>query len=195
MEAKKIAEFKQFTSRPWWYTIRGLVMILVGGGVAILCVVAPNVYMLGTSLSWIPVVSLMIILVGVFRCIDAFIALTPQGFLLNMQGGIMDIVVGFLVLFSIKGELDNLNLLIIAYMIIQGIYRNIVLSVAKTPNPISNRITGIISILLGVLIWIDLPTISNPWFLALSLSIDVCFRGWALIVLASVLKRESNNNE
>lgn len=195
MEAKKIAELKQFTSRPWWYTIRALVMILVGGGTAILCVVAPNVYMLGADFSWIPVAGLMIILVGIFRCIDAFIALTPQGLLLNIQGGIMDVVVGFLVLFSISGEPDNLNLLIIAYMIIQGIYRNIILSVAKTINPIYNRITGVISILLGILIWIDLPTTSHTWFLALSLSIDVCFRGWALIALASALKRETNNDE
>ncbi|MEO1898822.1 MAG: hypothetical protein ABGX68_03405, partial [Methylococcales bacterium] len=57
-------------------------------------------------------------------------------------------------------------------------------------NPISNRITGIISIILGLMIWADFPT-SAPWFLALSLSIDVSFRGWALIVLASSLKNQA----
>lgn len=190
MKSKQSIELKQFTSRPWWYTTRGVAMAIIGGAIATLCLVAPDVYMLGESFSWIPVIGVIVLLVGVFRCIDAFIAITPQGFLLNIQGGVMDIVVGFLVLFGISGEPDDLNLLIVGYMITQGIYRNIILSVARIPNPVSNRITGAISIILGILIWVDWPT-SAPWFLALSLSVDVCFRGWALIVLASSLKKET----
>ena len=130
----------------------------------------------------------MVLLVGIFRCIDALATDTAEGFLVNVQGGVFDIVVGFLILFSIGGQPDDLHLLIVGYLVIQGIYRNILLSVANIPNPSSNRITGLISILLGILIWIDWPT-SATWFLALSLSVDVCFRGWALIVLASSLKK------
>ena len=162
-------------------------MIILGGGIATLCLVAPNVYMLGESFSWIPIIGMVVILVGIFRCLDAYATESAQGFLVNMQGGVLDVVVGTLVLFSINFEADNLNLLIVGYMISQGIYRNILLSVAKVVNPLSNRITGVISVLLGMLIWVDWPT-SASWFLAFSLSIDVCFRGWALIVLASAIK-------
>lgn len=182
-------ELKQFTSRHWWYTVRGVAMIVIGGGIAVLCLVAPKVYMLGESFSWIPVIGVVVTLVGIFRCLDAYATETAQGFLVNMQGGVLDIVVGSLVLFGINFEPNDLNLLVVGYMISQGIYRNILLSVAKVSNPLSNRITGLISILLGMLIYLDWPT-SASWFLALSLSIDVCFRGWALIVLASVLKKE-----
>lgn len=188
MSSKKSTELRQFTSRPMWYTLRGIAMILIGGGIAGLCILAPKVYMLGENFSWVPVIGVVVLFVGVFRCIDALATETAQGFLVNMQGGILDIVVGFLVLFSISGEPENLNLLVVGYMISQGIYRNILLSVAKTPNPMSNRITGFISIVLGILIWIDWPT-TAPWFLALSLSVDVSFRGWALIVLASSMKK------
>jgi len=193
MKLKNTNELKQFSSRPLWYTIRGYSMILIGTVVAALCIVAPEVYMLGESFSWIPVVGVMLILVGIFRGIDALATETAQGFLVNIQGGVLDLVVGFLVLFSIDGEPSDLHLLVVGYMVTQGIYRNILLSVAKTPNPISNRITGVISILLGVLIWIDWPT-SAAWFLALSLSIDVSFRGWALIELASALKKHPVKN-
>jgi len=165
-------------------------MILIGGAIASLCIIAPKVYMLGENFSWVPVAGVLVLLVGVFRCIDALATETAQGFLVNIQGGILDIVVGFLVLFSISGQPDDLHLLVVGYLVSQGIYRNILLSVAKVPNPLSNRITGFISIILGILIWIDWPT-SATWFLALSLSIDVCFRGWALIVLASALKKQS----
>jgi uncharacterized membrane protein HdeD (DUF308 family) len=193
MKSINHSELRQFTSRTWWYTIRGITMITLGGGIAILCLVAPNVYMLGESFSWIPVIGVVVILVGVFRCLDAYATKTAQGFLVNMQGGVLDIVVGTLVLFSINFEADDLNLLIVGYLISQGIYRNILLSVAKVSNPMSNRITGVISIVLGMLIWGDWPT-SASWFLALSLSIDVSFRGWALIVLASALKKDPHNN-
>ncbi len=42
-----------------------------------------------------------------------------------MQGGILDIVVGFLVFFSNTNEVNYLNLLIVGYMLTQGIYRNV----------------------------------------------------------------------
>jgi len=155
-----------------------------------MCLVAPNVYMLGESFSWIPVIGVVVFFVGVFRCIDAYATVSAQGFLVNMQGGVLDIITGFLVLFSIGGQPEHLNLLIVGYMLAQGVNRNILLSVANVPNPISNRITGVISIILGLMIWGDFPA-SAPWFLALSLSIDVSFRGWALIVLASSLKNQA----
>lgn len=190
MTLRKSIELKQFSSRPLWYTVRGTSMIVVGSIVAVLCIIAPKVYMLGEHFSWVPVAGVLVLLAGIFRCIDALATETAQGFLVNMQGGVLDIVVGFLVLFSISGQPEELHLLVVGYLVSQGIYRNILLSVAKTPNPLSNRITGVISIVLGVLIWIDWPT-SATWFLALSLSVDVGFRGWALIVLASSLKKLS----
>lgn len=189
MDSHRPSWLKQFISWSWWYTIRGVGMMMIGGGIAMLCIIAPNVYMLGENFSWVPVIGVVVLIVGIFRCIDAFATKTAQGFLVNTQGGVLDIVIGFLVLFSISDEPDNLNLLIVGYLVTQGVFRNIMLSVAKVPNPMANRITGFISIILGVLIWIDWPT-SAVWFLAFSLSLDVCFRGWALIVLASALKKE-----
>lgn len=186
-------ELRQFSSRPLWYTIRGSSMIFTGSVISALCIFAPKVYMLGERFSWIPLVGVVIILAGIFRGIDALSTETAQGFLVNMQGGVLDVVVGFLVLFSVNGQPEDLNLLIVGYLVSQGVYRNILLSVAKIPNPISTRITGFISIILGVLIWLDWPA-SAPWFLALSLSVDICFRGWALIVLASAIKKQPANN-
>jgi len=187
MKSKDSSELKQFTANPLWYQIRGYLMVLIGGGIAILCLISPNVHIFGETNSWLPVIGVVVFFLGVFRCVDAFTTETPQGFLVNIQSGVMDIVVGFLVLFSVGDAPENVSLLIVGYMIIQGIYRNIILSVAKVPNPTSNRITGLISIILGICIWSDWPS-SATWFLALSLSVDISFRGWALIVLASALK-------
>jgi len=180
-------ELLQFSSRPLWYSIRGWGMILFGAVIAFLCITSPEVYILSADFSWVPMVAIFVILVGALRCLDAFSTVSAQGFLVNMQGGTLDLVVGFLVLLGINGQPEDLHLLIVGYLLSQGIYRNVVLTVAKIPNPLSNRITGVISIILALLIWLDWPT-SAPWFLALALSIDIGFRGWALIVLASSIK-------
>lgn len=184
-------ELKQFKARPLWYTLRGIVMILSGGGIAVLCLMAPNVYMLGDNLSWLPAVSALLLLVGILRCSDAYSAHSAPGFLVNMQGGVLDVVTGGLLLLNIGEDAAKLQLLLVGYMVAQGIYRNILLSVAKVPHPVANRITGFISIGLGVLIWSELPTVA-PWFLALSLSVDVAFRGWLLVVLAASLKKQTS---
>jgi uncharacterized membrane protein HdeD (DUF308 family) len=191
MKTKITSELIQYTANPGWYTIRGGAMILIGSMIAILSLVAPNVYMMGENASWLPVIGIMVLLVGILRCVDGLASETAQGYLFNMQGGILDIVVGFLVFFSSNStEINNENLLIVGYLLTQGIYRNVLISVAEIPNPLSNRITGAFSILLGLIVWIDWPT--SMWFIAFSLSVDISFRGWVLIVMASTLKRTSN---
>ena len=189
MKSASLSDLKQFTSNPWWYTVRGVMMIVAGGGIAIFCIIAPDVHLLGERFSWLPFVGVVLFFLGFFRCIDAYTSQTVQGYLLNIQGGILDLVTGFLVLFSVNDSADYLNLLIVGYMVTQGIFRNVLITVANVQNPLPSRITGMISIILGILIWIEWPS-SAPWFLALSISIDISFRGWALIMLASSLKKE-----
>ncbi|MDT8407581.1 MAG: hypothetical protein RQ715_10065 [Methylococcales bacterium] len=189
MKSKITTELIQFTANPRWYSILGSVMIFIGAILAALSMFSPDVYMFGGHASWFPVIGVVILLVGVFRCIDGLASETAQGYLFNMQGGILDIVVGFLVVFSNNTTDNNVNLLIVGYLLTQGIYRNVLLSFSETPNPLSNRITGLVSFILGILVWINWPT--SMWFIAFSLSVDISFRGWVLIVMASSLKANS----
>ncbi len=191
MKSNTTPELFQFTAQPAWFGIRGKAMLFIGGAIALLSIVAPNVYMLGGDVSWIPVIGIIVLMVGVFRCIDGLASNTAQQLMYNIQGGVLDIVVGFLVVFSPQSEVNYLNLLIVGYMLTQGIYRNILISVADTPNPNSSRITGLISIILGLMIWIDWP--ASLWFIAFSMSIDISFRGWAMITIASSLNKEIIN--
>ena len=157
-------------------------MLFISGCIAILSL------MLGSEVSWTAAIGMVVILVGVFRCIDGIASETTQSLLFNLQGGILDVVVGFLVVFSPGNEVNYLNLLIVGYLITQGIYRIIILTVAEIHNLIPNSISGLISIILGVMIWVDWP--ESMWFIAFSMSIDICFRGWAMIAMASSLKKD-----
>jgi uncharacterized membrane protein HdeD (DUF308 family) len=191
MILKLNADLIQFTARPIWFKTRGVAMISIGSVLAVLCLISPDLYILGENASWIPLISLVVLIVGIFRCMDGLTSENAQGFLYNIQGGILDIVVGCLVFLSTDGETNYINLLIVGYLITQGMYRNILLSVAEIRNPLSNRVTGLISILLGIMIWIDWP--ASVWFIAFSMSVDICFRGWTLVVLASSLDDEANH--
>jgi len=164
-------------------------MLFIGGSIGVLSLVAPNVYMLGGDVSWIPVIGIIVLLVGVLRCIDGLVSDTTEGFLFNIQGGVLDVVVGFLVVFSPNNEVNYLNLLIVGYMLTQGIYRNILVKIAEIHNPRSSRVTGLISIILGLMIWIDWP--ASMWFIAFSMSVDISFRGWAMMAMASSLKKNA----
>jgi uncharacterized membrane protein HdeD (DUF308 family) len=189
MNIKNAPEFRQFTSHPKWFSIRGGIMMLLSIAITSLCIMAPNVYLLSESFSWLPIVAMILLAVGFLRCLDATLSITKQGFLLNMHGGVLDVVVGGLILFSVSSQPDRVIYLIAGYLFNQGILRNILLSVVTIRNPLSNRITGLVSILMGFLIWFEWPSVA-PWFLALSLSVDIGFRGWALIMLASSIKAE-----
>ena len=193
MTSTNNSEIQQFKSRPFIYKSRGIVMLVLGVLFTISCLTSPNVMILSGT-SWLPVVAIVVLVVGILRCIDAYMAHTPQGYLLNMHGGVLDIVVGGLILFSVGDESEKLMYLIAGYLINQGILRNILLSVVSIRNPLSNRITGIVSIIMGLLIWLQWPIMAN-WFLALTLSIDISFRGWALIMLASSIKKEPSEED
>ena len=183
IESKITAELIQFTARPWWYTIQGWAMIVIGIIIAALCIVSPDVYMFGVDASWPPIIGIIVLLVGVFRCIDGLASENAQGFLFNMQGGVLDVITGILVAFSSDSAINNLNMLIVGYLLTQGIYRNILLSVAEIPNPLSNRVTGLVSVILGLIIWFISP--ASLWFIVFALSVDISFRGWTLITMAS----------
>ena len=191
IKSKITAELIQFTSRPWWYTIQGGAMITVGIIIGGLCVVSPDVYMFGKDASWAPIIGVIVVLVGMLRCIDGLASENAQGFLFNMQGGVLDVITGIIVVLSSDDAVNNLNMLIVGYLLTQGVYRNILLSVAETPNPLSNRVTGLVSILLGIIIWIDSP--ASLWFIVFSLSIDISFRGWTLVTMASSFKASPDN--
>lgn len=164
-------------------------MIIIGIIIATLCIVSPDVYMFGGDASWAPVIGVIVILVGILRCIDGLASENAQGYLFNMQGGVLDIIVGILVVSSTVSDANSLSLLIVGYLLVQGIYRNVLLSVSEIRNPLSNRLTGLVSIILGIIIWVDSPI--SLWFIAFSLSADISFRGWTLITMASSLRPNS----
>ena len=166
--------------------------MFVTGTILLICaIVAPDVMMfsVGVSASWLPLSSSLVLLVGVLHSIDAFASERTSLFLLNMQGSIIDIVCGGVILTSIGAEPLTFSLIIAAYLIIQGLFRIIVTFSIKIHNPTSTRIGGVISVLLGLMVWSNWP-FSALWFLSFVLSAEIANRGWVLMCYAYSVNKQ-----
>ena len=72
-------------------------------------------------------------------------------------------------------------------MLFKGIFRLTLASVIQLPNRVSTSVGAVLSIILGMLIWLEWPS-SAGWFLAFCLSAEIGLRGWALMMFGYWIK-------
>ena len=182
-------EPEKLINRPQWFMVRGAMMFVLGSLLLIFTVLVPDLRMLGDRSSWLPIISFLLLIIGIMRCLDAFGPNSKALFLLNMQAGIFDAVCGFIILTNFHQDAVTLSLLVSAYLFNQGLLRFILTFSLETPNPKSVRMGGIISVILGTMIWMNWP-FSALWFLSFALSTEITTRGWALMFYAHSVKKQ-----
>jgi uncharacterized membrane protein HdeD (DUF308 family) len=168
--------------------IRGSLMLLIGVGLVIATIFKPDVIIMQVrDFSWLPVCGFVVLAVGLLECFDAAIAKKMEDFFLNLQNGVLDVVVAGLIIFSIGDDPARLSFLITAFLIIKGIFRIVLAHVTHIPNIVSTTIGAVVTIILGGLIWLEWPSPAG-WFLAFCLSAEIGLRGWALMMFAFWVK-------
>ena len=173
--------------------IRGSLMLLIGVGLVIATIFKPDVIIMQVrDFSWLPVCGFVVLAVGLLECFDAAIAKKMEDFFLNLQNGVLDVVVAGLIIFSIGDDPARLSLLITAFLIVKGIFRLTLAYTTKIPNIVSTSVGAFVSIILGLLIWLEWPS-SAGWFLAFCLSSEIALRGWALMMFAFWIKAQKEH--
>jgi uncharacterized membrane protein HdeD (DUF308 family) len=171
--------------------IRGSSMLVIGVGLVLATVFKHDVIIMQVrDFSWLPVCGFVVLWVGLLECFDAAIAKELKDFFLNLQNGVLDVVVAGLIILSVGDDPARLSLLIAAFLIVKGIFRMTLAFVTHIPNIVSTSIGAGVSIILGLLIWLDWPS-SAAWFLAFCLSVEIGLRGWALIMFAFWMKSQN----
>jgi uncharacterized membrane protein HdeD (DUF308 family) len=181
----------QHTGISWWrYLIRGGVMLVVGVTLILLTILKPDVMLFhARDTSWLPICGFVVLAIGFLECFDALIAKESKDFFLNLQNGLLDVVVAGLLVFSSGDDPARVSLLISAFLIIKGAYR-IILSYALTnANVTLARMGAGVSILLGFLIFVQWPS-SAPWYLAFCLSAEIALRSLGILTFAQWLKEQ-----
>ncbi|MCK4842347.1 MAG: hypothetical protein KAT04_10795 [Methylococcales bacterium] len=174
--------------------IQGLVIMLAGGFMALASVINSDALILSArGFSWLPASGIFILSLGLLECLDAFLAKEQRDVLQNLQVGVLDVVIGGLIICSISGEVIRLSVMISAFLIVRGIVRLALVFALSLPHKISNSFGGIVSITLGILIFLEWPTLEG-WFFSLSLNIEIFFRGWAGVSFALWVREQKITN-
>jgi uncharacterized membrane protein HdeD (DUF308 family) len=187
---KKFEHFERFGTDWRRLLIRGAIMLCIGATLVIAALFKPDAMLMSArDFSWLPAAALVVLTVGFLECFDAYIAKELRDFFLNLQNGVLDVVVAVLIIFSIGDDPARLSLMIAAFLIVKGTMRIILAHATQLPHKTSTITGACVSLLLGLLIWMEWPS-SAAWFLAVGMSADIGLRGWSLMMFAFWLKMQ-----
>lgn len=173
---------------------QGIVITLMGVSLVLVCALRPNVIILSAKeLSWLPASGMVVLALGLVECLDAFLAKETRDFLQNLQVGVLDTVIGALIIFSVAEEPARFSLMIASYLIARGIVRITLIYAMQLPRAHLTSIGGFLSIIMGFMIWFGWPSTAG-WFLSLCLNIEIAVRGWGVIIFALWLKEKEKED-
>lgn len=184
----------EYTGTNWRRLLmRGGLMLFIGAILALASLIKHDVIILqARDYSWLPICGFVILVVGLLEVLDTYLAKTLADFFLNLQNGVLDVVVASMIILNLGDDPARLGLLITAFLIVRGVFRLSLAHTAQIPQKISTTIGSAITILLGLLIWAQWPT-SGVWFFAFSLSVEIGMRGWTLMAFGLWLKRQKES--
>lgn len=111
---------------------------------------------------------------------------------LHILLGILYITAGIFIFMNPLANAIGLTLLLIIFFIISGIVSIVFAFRKETPHRFWMAISGALSILLGILVWMQWPA-SGLWVIGMFLGIDAIFRGWSWIFLALMVRKIDAN--
>jgi uncharacterized membrane protein HdeD (DUF308 family) len=131
----------------------------------------------------------ILIVVGLF---EGFKALKVRSwnkfFFMHLALGILYIAAGAFVIAYPIANAVMLTLLWAAFFVVSGLMRIVFAFAKHIPHKSWIVANGIMSVLLGLLIWWQWP-LSGLWVIGMFIGIDMIMIGWSWIMLSSVAKR------
>jgi uncharacterized membrane protein HdeD (DUF308 family) len=162
-----------------WYLALGIATILLGA----YCIYAE----VAATFASVVVIGAVLMISGIAQIVAAFMSRTAGHILLLLLIGVLDIFVG-LVLFQHPGfGAVVLTLFLAVLFVFGGIYRFVASLWLQFPNYGWVAFSGLVSIALGVLLWMQWP-ISALWFIGLAVGINLIIAGAAWSSLSLKLK-------
>lgn len=161
-----------------WLLTLGIVMVTLGT-IALgdtLALTFVSVFLLG----WLLIASGLVHVVHLIRH-------TEQRSFWHIAGAIFDFIAGFYLIVNPAVGALTLTLVLAAFFLASGVTRLIGLFSVNLPHKLWPAVNAIVSILLGILIWVHWPT-SGLWFIGLAVGIELIIRGWSWIMLAFAIR-------
>jgi uncharacterized membrane protein HdeD (DUF308 family) len=162
-----------------WLLVLGISMVILG---TIALFITPAAT-LGTVLvlGWLLVVS------GIVEAVHSFSVRRWSGIFLHLIGGILGVLVGLLVVTHPVAGALAWTLLFASFFTVIGLFRLVAAIRLKFPNWGWAAFDGAVTLLLGLLLWIDWPG-SGIWFLGFAVGISLLLRGWSYVMFAIAIR-------
>ena len=159
-----------------WYLIQGALMVIAG--------VLALIYPLVSSVAVVLFLGWLLIISGIVQGISLFDANNVPHFWLQLVSVVLSVIVGVLFLRDPGQALLVLALLLIVYLMVEGISK-VIFSLTIRPFPSWGWVlaSGIIGIVLAFYLWASLP-ITAIWLLGVLLGIQLICEGAAIGYLA-----------
>ena len=134
------------------------------------------------------VLGFVLIIGGVISIIGAFFSGNWKRLLLILLSGILYLVVGVLLLKNpMKGVL-TLTLLLAAFLLVEGFFKIIhAFQMKPAPNWVWLLVSGIASVILGIMIWGEFPE-SSTFIIGLLVGIYFLINGITMVMFSFALK-------
>jgi uncharacterized membrane protein HdeD (DUF308 family) len=162
-----------------WLLALGIVLIVVGTFSVVVSVVA--------TLATVLLFGWLLLFTGAMESVYAFHQSKWSGILLHVVNGVLAIVAGFLLVTNPAAGALVLTLLMAMFFMIGGLFRIITPIVMHLPHRGWLLLSGIVTLLLGVFIWRQLPA-AAVWVIGTLVGIDMIFIGWSWVMLAVTAK-------
>ena len=165
----------------------GVVLLIFG----ILAMASPLVAGLSIAIT----IGVLLILAGISQLFFAFTASSfGKGIWIFILGA-LTVLIGIAMVGQPQAALATLTLFLAAYFIVEGIFEIIW---AFQIKPVKNwgwtLFSGIISLLLGIMIWRQFP-LSGAWAIGILVGIKLIFSGWTLIAFGGAAKSVAKDVE
>jgi uncharacterized membrane protein HdeD (DUF308 family) len=135
------------------------------------------------TLGTVLVLGWLLVISGIFEAIQAFRVRRWGGVFLHLIGGLLGVFIGLLIVtHPVAGALAY-TLLLASFFTVIGIFRLITALSLKFPNWGWAVFDGVITLLLGILLWMEWPW-SGIWFLGVAVGVSLLLRGWSYVMFA-----------
>jgi uncharacterized membrane protein HdeD (DUF308 family) len=177
---KNVADSVNEAHKNWgWYLALGILLILGG----VYCLYAETL----ATYAGVIAFGLVLIITGVAQLVSAFMARGAGHVILLLLVGILDVVVGWMIIGHPAIGALAITLLVAALLVFGGIFRFISALVLQFPQYGWVAFSGILGTILGFLLWAQWP-VSAFWFIGFALGLNFIFTGIAWSSLAFKLK-------
>jgi uncharacterized membrane protein HdeD (DUF308 family) len=170
-----------------WLIFLGVLTVLFG----MIAIGSP--YMMGAAVTI--VVGALLVVNGVFQVVHGFGVPGWKGKTFTILVGVLTVIGGAMILSRPMFGLSLLTMILAIYFVMEGVMTMMMAFQLKPEKGWGwAMFSGVVSLLLGVLIWMQWP-VSGLWAIGILVGVRMLMSGWGMIALGSVsrgIAKEAN---